>query len=147
LAGSLPRSARPTKLDEDDMSETTMANPGPEPPQAPGMTTVSDDQLRALVQTARKYSLVVFTWGPNRESDGADAIIWEHGRRNASLRAEGIMPIVCPVGDASLAGLAILNTEPQRAAELMDTDPAVAAGVLGYQVHSCRGFPGDALPA
>ncbi len=28
----------------------------------------------------------------------------------------------------------------------MNDDPGVAAGVFTYQVHPCRGFPGDALP-
>jgi hypothetical protein len=29
----------------------------------------------------------------------------------------------------------------------MDGDPGVQAGVFVYDVHTCRGFPGDALPA
>jgi len=29
---------------------------------------------------------------------------------------------------------------------IMNDDPGVAAGVFTYQVHPCRGFPGDALP-
>jgi hypothetical protein len=28
----------------------------------------------------------------------------------------------------------------------MGDDPGVAAGVFTYEVHSCRGFPGDSLP-
>jgi len=28
----------------------------------------------------------------------------------------------------------------------MGDDPGVAAGVFTYEVHPCRGFPGDALP-
>jgi hypothetical protein len=28
----------------------------------------------------------------------------------------------------------------------MQEDPAVKAGVLIYELHACRGFPGDALP-
>jgi hypothetical protein len=27
----------------------------------------------------------------------------------------------------------------------MDGDPAIQAGVLSYEVHPVRGFPGDAL--
>jgi len=30
---------------------------------------------------------------------------------------------------------------------ILDGDPAVQAGILSYTVHSCRGFPGSALPA
>ena len=29
---------------------------------------------------------------------------------------------------------------------IMNDDPGVAAGVFTYEVHACRGFPGDALP-
>jgi hypothetical protein len=28
----------------------------------------------------------------------------------------------------------------------MDEDPAVKAGLLTYEVHPVRGFPGDSLP-
>jgi hypothetical protein len=30
--------------------------------------------------------------------------------------------------------------------KIMDEDPAVKAGVLGYKVLDCRSFPGDCLP-
>ena len=29
----------------------------------------------------------------------------------------------------------------------MDDDPGVLAGVFRYELHPCRGFPGDHLPA
>ena len=29
----------------------------------------------------------------------------------------------------------------------MDGDPGVQAGVFVYELHPCRSFPGDALPA
>jgi hypothetical protein len=39
--------------------------------------------------------------GPNRRMEGVDGIIWEHGRRNFSLRADGLLSIICPVGDGT----------------------------------------------
>ena len=30
--------------------------------------------------------------------------------------------------------------------KLMDDDPGVKAGIFTYEVHPCRGFPGDSLP-
>jgi len=33
-----------------------------------------------------------------------------------------------------------------KLAAIMGDDPGVAAGVFTYEVHSCRGFPGDSLP-
>jgi hypothetical protein len=63
------------------------------------------------------------------------------------LRADGIMPIVCPVGDdTDLAGVGIFLDGPETVASIMDGDPAVQAGVLSYTVHPCRGFPGSMLP-
>jgi hypothetical protein len=29
---------------------------------------------------------------------------------------------------------------------LMNDDPGVQAGVFTFEVHPCRGFPGDSLP-
>jgi hypothetical protein len=76
----------------------------------------------------------------------SDALIWEHGRRNFSLRADGLLSIVCPVtDDTELCGVAIFNTSVERARQLMDEDPGVQAGVFSYEVHPVRGFPGDTL--
>jgi hypothetical protein len=33
--------------------------------------------------------------------DGVENIIWEHGRRNLSLRADGILSLICPISDGS----------------------------------------------
>lgn len=42
--------------------------------------------------------------------EGVEKIIWEHGRANFSMRADGILPIVCPVSDGSdLSGVGIFN--------------------------------------
>jgi len=34
----------------------------------------------------------------------------------------------------------------KEAKKIMDEDPGVAAGVFVYELHPCRGFPGDSLP-
>lgn len=72
------------------------------------------------------------------------------------------MPIVCPVnpmqsnveqqretpvGAETLVGVGIFNLSPGQVSEIMEGDPCVRAGVFVYEVHLCRGFPGDALPA
>ena len=44
-------------------------------------TTVTDEQIRELAATAKPYSLVLLSWGPERHMDGADAIELEHQRR------------------------------------------------------------------
>ena len=104
--------------------------------------------MQELLASSRDYSLVVLTPGPNYRAPDADAIIWEHGRRNFELRAAGTLAIVGPVHDDSdLAGVGIFTTDVEATEAIMAADPAVAAGVLRMSVHPLRSFPGDALPA
>jgi hypothetical protein len=114
-----------------------------------GMTTpISDDEMRAGMRTTAPYTVVILTAGPKYGTEGADAVVWEHGRRNFSLRADGVLPIVCPVTDDSpVCGVGILAVDPEAAAEVMDADPGVRAGIFTYALHPCRSFPGDALPS
>jgi hypothetical protein len=112
------------------------------------MPTITDDEMRALLPTTKAYSVVILKAGPNRHTAGVDAIVWEHGRRNFSLRAEGVLSIVCPITDGTgVNGVGIFNLDPDQTRAVMDDDPGVQAGVFVYEVHPCRSFPGDALPA
>jgi len=110
-------------------------------------TTITDEQLRQVMRTIQPYTVVLMRWGPKRHRYGDKAIRWEHTRRMVSLRADGLMPIVCPVVDETLVGVAIFNLPPEQASEVMEGDPMVQAGAFVYEVHQCRSFPGDALPA
>jgi hypothetical protein len=57
------------------------------------------------------------------------------------------MAIVCPVPDSDdVCGIVIFNTGREETKRIMDDDPGVKAGVFVYELHACRGFPGDALP-
>jgi hypothetical protein len=59
-----------------------------------------------------------------------------------------VLSIVCPVtDDGDVRGIGIFATSVEETRTLMDEDPSIKAGVLVYEVHSCRGFPGDSLPA
>jgi hypothetical protein len=111
------------------------------------MTAYTDDMMRERLAQAASYTLVVLRQGEKYGTEDAERIIWEHGRRNMVLQADGLMPIVCPVGDGTgLSGIGIFVDGPDKVREIMDGDPAVQAGVLTYSVHPCRGFPGSALP-
>jgi hypothetical protein len=110
-------------------------------------TTVTDEQIRALAASAKPYSLALLRWGPKRNMDGADAIELEHQRRMVSLRADGVIAILCPVVSDTVSGVAIMNVPPEEARTVMDGDPCVRAGMIVCDVHACAGFPGDALPA
>lgn len=112
------------------------------------MQIITDEFMHRSRQTAKSYCICILKAGPNRNQDGVDKIIWEHGRRNFALRAGGVMPIVCPVTDDSgIAGISIFNTTVEEAKKLMDEDPGVQAGVFVYELHPCRSFPGDCLPS
>jgi hypothetical protein len=111
------------------------------------LTEISDEFMNAVLAGARNYCLVLLRNGPRRHEPGAGKPVWEHGRRNLSLRADGILAIVCPVvDDTDLCGIGIFDGTPDEVHALMDGDPGVREGVFVYEVHPCRGFPGDSLP-
>lgn len=111
------------------------------------VTTISDEYMRRMLPLASEYCLVILRAGPKRFEPGVEKIIWEHGRRNFSLRADGVLAIVCPVDDGSdLRGIGIFNASVQEVKKIMDEDPGVKAGIFFYEAHACRGFPGDCLP-
>jgi len=109
-------------------------------------TVITDEFMREMMARTRTYTLVLLKTAARYHQPGADAIIWEHGRRQFWLRAGGVLSIVCPVADDSdLAGANIFDASAEETARLMDEDPAVQAGVLSYEVHPVRSFPGDCL--
>ena len=106
-----------------------------------------EDMKRALAQT-RSYTVVILKRGPAYDPPSSNATIWEHGRRNFGLRATGLLSIVCPISDGGpMAGVCVFASDPTQTDAIMAADPAVRAGVLTYEVHSTRSFPGDVLPA
>ena len=112
------------------------------------MTTITDEFMRERLAAARTYCFVILREGPNSNQAGVEQIVWEHGRRNFALREDGLLPIVCPVGDDSgISGFGIFNTSLEEARKIMDEDPGVKAGVFVYELHVCRGFPTSSLPA
>lgn len=111
------------------------------------MAIITDEYMKQMLTATKAYSLVILKAGPNRNMEGVEKIIWEHGRRNFSLRADSLLSIVCPVSDGSnISGIGVFNTDIDETKKIMDEDPAVKQGVLNYEVHSCRSFPGDSLP-
>src|SRR5881296_148841 len=111
------------------------------------MTTITDEFMGLMISNTKDYSILLLKAGPNRTEEGVEKIIWEHGRRNFALRADGVLSIVCPISDGSnVAGVGIFNADVEEVTKIMDEDPAVKAGVLIYEIHPCRGFPGSCLP-
>lgn len=107
---------------------------------------VTDEEIQTLAATAKPYSLAQLRWGPDRFQEGADEIEFEHQRRMVSLRADGVIAILCPVISDLVAGVAIMTAPPEEAQEIMAADPCVRAGIMTCEVLPCLGFPGDTLP-
>jgi hypothetical protein len=112
-----------------------------------GVAVITDEFMREMRAKARLYSLVMLRRAARYNEPEVGAVIWEHGRRNHSLRADGVLAIVCPVADdTEWAGIRIFDKPPEETAQIMDEEPPFQAGVLSYEVHPVRGFPGDSLP-
>jgi hypothetical protein len=110
------------------------------------MTTINDEFMRQMISKTKSYSIVILKAGPNIKIAGAEKIIWEHGRRNFSLRADGLLQIVCPISEGSgVNGVGIFNAGVEEVKRIMDEDPGVKAGVFVYETYACRSFPGDCL--
>ncbi|HEY1324136.1 MAG TPA: YciI family protein [Streptosporangiaceae bacterium] len=110
------------------------------------MEPVSDEDMRARLAKAKAYSLVLLKRTAKRGEPGADATVWEHGRRNFSLVQQGVLRIVCPVTDDSgWSGIGVFDAPADEVTRIMDEDPAVKAGLFSYEVHPVRGFPGSTL--
>ena len=111
------------------------------------MTTITDEYMYEMLAKTKEYCILLLRPGPKANQHGIEKIIFEHGRRNFALRAEGLLSIVCPVAaEGDLNGLGIFNTSIEETKKLMDEDPAVKAGIFEYAVYPCRSFPGDSLP-
>ena len=58
-----------------------------------------------------------------------------------------MLAVVLPVTDGSdVCGIGVFAATVDDTTAIMNDDPGVAAGVFTYEVHPCRGFPGDSLP-
>jgi hypothetical protein len=126
------------------MGEST--SPSPTSPEL-NLPPISDDLMRQGMAGTRAYTVAVVWKGPAYDPPNSDPIIWEHGRRNFALRAAGWLSVVCPIRDATnMAGVAIFNADAAFVEQILQGDPAVQAGVLTYEIHPSRSFPGDALP-
>jgi hypothetical protein len=111
------------------------------------MDAITDDFMRRMLRKSRRYSMVILHRTSKRDEAGADAIVWEHGRRNFDLRRKGKLCIVCRIerDDSDVTGLCIFSTDREETVRIMKEDPAIRAGIFTYEVQIVDGFPGDSL--
>jgi uncharacterized protein YndB with AHSA1/START domain len=117
------------------------------PAEEPAAIEITDEYMLEMLSKSRSYILVLLKDGPNSGASNRDEIIWEHGRRNFALRADGVLAIVCPIlDDSPWCGIYIFDAAVDEVARVMDDDPGVRAGVFSYEIHPVGSFPGDRLP-
>jgi hypothetical protein len=58
------------------------------------MTTITDEYMYEMFPKTKEYSIVLLKPGPKADQPGVEKIIGEHGRRNFSLRADGLLSVV-----------------------------------------------------
>ena len=110
------------------------------------MTDITDEYMYEMLGKTREYCLVLLKPGTKCDHPDLKTIIWEHARRNFSLRAKGVLSIVCPVTvEASLSGIGIFDASIEETKAIMDEDPAIMEGILDYEIYPCKSFPGDKL--
>jgi len=112
------------------------------------MTAITDEYMQQMLTKTKEYHIVLLKPGL-RAVDHPDLkkLLWEHARRNFSLRADGVLSIVCPItAETGLSGIGIFNTSIEETKNIMDGDPGVQAAIFVYDIHPCRSFPGDSLP-
>jgi uncharacterized protein YndB with AHSA1/START domain len=111
------------------------------------LPAISDDTMRARLAGTSTYSAALLRATDTFVRPAVDPIVWEHGRRNMALVDAGLLSVVLPVNDDSdLAGIGIFAASVDDTRAILADDPGVRAGILSFEVHPVRGFPGAALP-
>ena len=111
------------------------------------MPEITDEYMQEQLSASKPYTAMLLRLTPRAGEPDAPKIIWEHGRRNMRLRAEGKLPIVCPTtAESEWAGVAIFDAPPDEVDRIMADDPGIKAGVFAYELLPVFGFPGSALP-
>jgi hypothetical protein len=141
---TIDHNVAPETNPSEDLSPPVASPPSEDPKRWP---TISDEMLVEYLAATQPYTIVILRAGPNRSMPGAQEVIWEHGRRNLSMRVAGLLPMIFPVaGGQEVCGVGIFNADPEAVGAIMAQDPAVQAGTITYDVYPTRSFPGDTLP-
>ena len=110
------------------------------------MTEITDEYMKERLSQARPYTVVILKKTPTFKMPDVYPIIWEHGRKNMVLQADGLLQVVCPINDETeVCGISVFGLEIEEVKRIMEEDPAMKAGILTYEIHPARGFPGSCL--
>ncbi len=111
------------------------------------MTIITDEYMRQMQEKTKEYCVCILRTTTKRGQTGANRLVAEHNRRIYALRAQGPIAILCQITDGSgMSAVAVFNASPEDVKKLMDEDAAIREGIFTYELHPCKGFPGDVLP-
>src|SRR5262249_3342617 len=111
------------------------------------MAEIPDEYMNEMLAQTRPYTAIILKKTPGYNRPDIMKIIWEHARRNFSLKADALLSIVCPVNDRTeVCGIGIFNADAEQTKKIMDDDPGVKIGVFTYEIHPTKSFPGSSLP-
>ncbi len=112
------------------------------------LPTITDEFMHRRIADARAYTVALLLKTARYDPSEHAAIVWEHGRRNMALQADGVLMLVLPARDDSdWAGIGVFDASPDEVSRTLDSDPGVQAGIFSYEIHPATGFPGSAFPA
>jgi uncharacterized protein len=103
-------------------------------------TQQTENKEKKPIEQIRKYWFVLLKSGPNRTHDSATAAKIQEGHMAniGRLYNEGKIKVAGPFGDpGDWRGIFIFDAETKEEVEkLLQTDPAIAAGRLAYEIKS-----------
>jgi uncharacterized protein len=103
-------------------------------------TQQTENKEKKPIEQIRKYWFVLLKSGPNRTHDSATAAKIQEGHlaNIGRLYNEGKIKVAGPFGDpGDWRGIFIFDAETKEEVEkLLQTDPAIAAGRLAYEIKS-----------
>lgn len=113
------------------------------------MAIITDEYMREKMAETKPFTVVILKRGAANKLPEAYPVIWEHGRKNFSLHADGLLPIVCPIRDeneSNVAGIGVFTTGTEETKKILEEDRAIKAGILVYEIYPTKTFPGSCLP-
>jgi hypothetical protein len=108
------------------------------------LPTITDEFMRERIGKARPYTVALLLKTASHDPSKHGPLVWEHGRRNMALQADGVLAMVLPASDDSdWAGIGVFDASPEEVRRIIDADPGIQAGIFSYEIHPVRGFPGS----
>jgi uncharacterized protein YciI len=105
-----------------------------------GTAALCQQDSTAPEKQIRLYWFVLLTSGPHRDQDKATAARIQEGHlaNIRRLHAEGLLKVAGPFADeGNWQGIFIFDVPDRKELEkILQTDPAIAAGRLNYEIHS-----------